>query len=320
MKVLIGPNVMGLERALPDLETEHPEVTFAYCPDRDNLMGEIADADVYMGHLGRDLFVAAKNLKWVQSPSTGVNYYLMIPELVAGDCLLTGARGTHSGCLAESIFAMILAFTRGIRDSILVQPSHQWAMRDIRPKLVELTGSTVGFVGYGAMARATAERMKAFGARCIAVDLFPDKCPQENAEVWGLDALDTLLAQSDYVIVTVPYTEQIHGMIGVAQLAKMKPGAMLVGISRGGIIDQTALAAALRDGVIACAALDVFEPEPLPADSELWDIPNLLITPHIAGGTQYEGENIIRIFRENLNRFLKDEGPLVNQVDKTLGY
>ncbi len=141
-----------------------------------------------------------------------------------------------------------------------------------------------------------------------------------NAEVWGMTSLDELLAQSDYVVVTVPYTEQIHGMIGAAQLAKMKPSALLVGISRGGIIDQAALAEALRNGVIAGAALDVFEPEPLPADNELWDVPNLLITPHIAGGTQYEGEHIIRIFRENLNRFLKGEGPLINQVDKILGY
>jgi phosphoglycerate dehydrogenase-like enzyme len=109
-------------------------------------------------------------------------------------------------------------------------------------------------------------------------------------------------------------------MIGAAQLAKMKPSALLVGISRGGIIDQKALAAALRDGTIAAAALDVFEPEPLPADSELWDIPNLLITPHVAGGTQYEGEHIVRIFRENLNRYLSGERPLVNEVDKALGY
>jgi phosphoglycerate dehydrogenase-like enzyme len=273
-----------------------------------------------MGHLGREQFMAARNLKWVQSPSTGVNYYLAIPELAEGDCLLTGARGTHSACLAESIFAMILAFTRGIRDSILVQPQHAWAMRDIRPKLVELTDSTVGFVGYGAMARATAERLVAFGARSIAVDLFPEKCPQEHAEVWDMSYLGDLLAQSDYVVVTVPYTEQIHGMIGAAQFAMMKPTALLVGISRGGIIDQKALAAALRGGTIAAAALDVFDPEPLPADSELWDIPNLLITPHIAGGTQFEGENIIRIFRENLNRYMKGEGPLVNQVDKVLGY
>jgi phosphoglycerate dehydrogenase-like enzyme len=320
MKVLVGPNVMGLERALPELSREHPDVRFVYCAERERVVEEIADAEIYMGHLGREHFVAARKLKWVQSPSTGVNYYLAIPELKDGDCLLTGARGTHSACLAESIFAMILAFTRGIRDSVIAQPGHKWAMRDIRPKLVELTGGTVGFVGYGAMARATAERMKAFGARCIAVDRFPEACPQEHAEVWGLTSLNELLSVSDYVVVTVPYTEQVHGMIGAAQLAKMKPSAILVGISRGGIIDQVALAEALRNGVIAGAALDVFEPEPLPADSELWDIPNLLITPHIAGGTQYEGERIIRIFRENLNRYLNGDRPLINQVDKELGY
>ena len=135
-----------------------------------------------------------------------------------------------------------------------------------------------------------------------------------------MECLDDLLAQSDYVVVTAPYNEYSHGMIGAAQLAKMKPSAMLVGISRGGIIEQKALAAALRDSTIACAALDVFDPEPLPADSELWDVPNLLITPHIAGGTQYEGDHVISIFRENLGRFLRGERPLVNEADKELGY
>lgn len=109
-------------------------------------------------------------------------------------------------------------------------------------------------------------------------------------------------------------------MIGAEQIAMMKPGAMLVGISRGRIIDQKALAQALRDGHLVAAALDVFDPEPLPADSELWDLDNLLIMPHVAGGTQLEGKYIIDIFRENLGRFLKGDLPLRNQVDKQLGF
>jgi phosphoglycerate dehydrogenase-like enzyme len=109
-------------------------------------------------------------------------------------------------------------------------------------------------------------------------------------------------------------------MIGAAQIAKMKPIAMLVGISRGGIIDQTALVQALRDKTIAAAALDVFDTEPLPDDSELWDLDNLLVTSHIAGGTQYEARYIIDIFTENLERFLQDRLPLRNQVDKQRGF
>jgi D-2-hydroxyacid dehydrogenase (NADP+) len=320
MKVLVGPNIMGLDRAIPDLQQEFRGVEFAYCGDRGMLASAIADADIYMGWLGRDEFLAARRLKWVQSPSTGVNYFLAIPELVAGDVLLTGARGTHNRCLSESVFGMILAFTRGVRDSILRQGEHIWAQREIRPKLVELTGSTMGLVGFGASGRAMAETAHAFGMSVLAVDLFPKDKPDYVVALWGLDRLGDLLRESDYVVVTVPWTPQVRDMIAAPQLALMKPSAMLIGISRGGIINQPALADALRSRRLAAAALDVFDPEPLPADSELWDIESLLIMPHVAGGTQYEADHVIEIFRENLGRFLRGDLPLRNQVNKQLGF
>ncbi|MBN1580401.1 MAG: D-2-hydroxyacid dehydrogenase, partial [Anaerolineae bacterium] len=181
-------------------------------------------------------------------------------------------------------------------------------------------GSTMGIVGFGAVGRALAARAQAFEMRIIALDLYPTNKPDTVSELWGLDRLEDLLRESDYVVVTVPYTPQTQGMLGAEQLALMKPGAMLVGISRGGIIDQAALAQMLRDGRLAAAALDVFKPEPLPADSELWDLDNLLMTPHIAGGTQFEGRYILDIFRENLKRFLDGDLPLRNQVNKQLGF
>jgi len=118
----------------------------------------------------------------------------------------------------------------------------------------------------------------------------------------------------------VPYTPDTHGMIGAAQLALMKPTAMMVGISRGGIIDQVALAAALKEGKLGAAALDVCEPEPLPADNPLWDAPNLLLTPHIAGGTQWEGKYILEILYENLDKYVKGVRPLRNEIDKVRGF
>lgn len=320
MKILIGANPMGLEKAIPDLKNKYPTAEFIYCPVREDTTNWIADADVYMGWMNRDLFLAARNLKWIQSPSTGINYYLDIPELVSSDVLLTSARGTHGACLSESILAMILAFTRGIRDSILRQQKHEWANRDIRPKLVELTGSTLGIIGLGVAGRALAQRAQVFGMRIIAVDLLPGEKPDYVSDLWGLEHMDDLLRQADYVVVTVPYTPQTHGMIGAAQIALMKPTAMLVGISRGGIIDQKALAAALREKRLAMAASDVFEPEPLPPDSELWDMDNFLLAPHIAGGTQFEGQHIIEIFDENIGRFLRGDLPLRNQIDKQRGF
>lgn len=311
---------MGLEDALPDLRNEFADVEFVYCDDRTALTDAIADADVFIGGLGRELFLAGKNLKWIQSSSSGTNYFMDIQEVVDSDVLVTSASGTHAACLSESVMAMILAFTRGILSCAECQPQKVWNNREIRCDLVELTGSTMGIIGFGATGRAVAKRAHAFDMRIIAVDLYPNNKPDYVSELWGLDRLDDLLKESDYTVVMTPYTPQTHGMIGAEQIAMMKPGAMLVGISRGRIIDQKALAKALREGHLVAAALDVFDPEPLPADSELWDLENLLIMPHVAGGTQLEGKYIMDIFRENLGRFLKGDLPLRNQVDKQLGF
>ena len=305
MKVLFGPNMMGLEKGIPALKQAYPTVEFVHCADQKALPAAIADAEVYIGHLNREIFLAARQLKWIQSPSTGVNTYLAVPELKNGEVILTGARGTHAACVAESALAMILAFTRGIRESIQLQPQHKWAMREVRSRLLELSRLTMGIVAFGSIGRALAKRAKAFDMRVIVTDMFPPAKPEFVDEMWGMDRLDDLLRQSDFVVVAAPWSAEAQGMIGAAQIALMKPTAMLVGISRGGIIDQVALAKALREKKIACAALDVFEPEPLPADNELWDIENLLIASHIAGGTQYEAEYLLEIFNENLGKYLR---------------
>jgi len=320
MKVLIGPNMFGLERCIEELAPIYPDIVFVSCQAPAELKEAIADADIYMGWMNRELFLAAKQLKWVQSPSSGVNAYLAIPEFVASDVLLTSASGTHGACLAEHTFAMIFAFTRHIKDFVLHQKAHTWSARQLRSKMLELTGSTIGIIGFGAVGRAIAKRAAAFDMNIMAVDMFPRDQPEYVASLADLDGLDALLRASDYVVVTVPYTERTHGMIGADEIAKMKPSAMLIGISRGGIIDEPALASALREGRLAAAGLDVFSQEPLPAESELWDIENLLITPHVAGGTQYEGDRILEIFRENLGRFVRGELPLRNQVDKQRGF
>jgi len=320
MKVLFGPNMMGLERGIPALKQTFPAVEFVHCPDQKALAAAIADAEIYMGHLNREVFLAAKQLKWVQSPSTGINYYLNIPEFKDGPCILTGARGTHAACVAESALAMILSFTRGIRESIQLQPQHKWAMREVRSRLIELSRLTMGIIAFGSIGRALAKRAKAFDMRVVVADAYPPAKPEFVDEMWSMDRLGDLLRQSDFVVVAAPWSPEAQGMIGAGQIALMKPTAMLVGISRGGIIEQKALAQALREKKIACAALDVMEPEPLPADSELWDIENLLVASHIAGGTQYEAEYLLEIFHENLGKYLRGEFPLRNQADKQKGY
>ena len=320
MRVLIGPNNFGLEQVISDLAELYPEVRFAFCPNREDLSRQIADVEVYFGWVNREEFLAARKLRWIQSPSSGVDRFLAIPELREGEVILTSARGTHGVCLAEHVLAMILAFTRGIRDSIVQQQGHHWANRELRPTLVELTGGTLGIIGFGAVGRALAKRAQAFDMRIIAVDMLPGENPDYVERVDGLDGLDALLRESDYVVVTVPYTAETKGMLGAERLALLKPSAILVGISRGGIIDEAALARALREGCLSGAALDVFEEEPLPTDSPLWDIGNLLITPHAAGGTQLEAKILREIFTENLGRYLRGTFPLRNQVNKMRGF
>jgi phosphoglycerate dehydrogenase-like enzyme len=320
MKVLIGTNQMGLEQAIPELQQQYPDLTFVYCPERDQIAEMIADAEIYMGWLNREAYLGANSLRWIQSPSSGVNYFLEIPELVESDVLLTSASGTHGPAVAESTMAMILAFTRGIRTAVLHQAQRIWQPRDIRPHMVELTGATMGIVGFGQIGRALAKRAKAFDMRVIAVDLAPKDKPVFVDELWSLERLDDLLAQSDYVVIMVPYTAQTADMIGARELSLMRPTAMLVPMSRGGIVDQDALVDALRAKRIAAAALDVFKPEPLPADSPLWDMDNVLIAAHIAGGTQHEAKYVLEIFRENLDRILNNRLPLRNQVDKRAGF
>ena len=215
---------------------------------------------------------------------------------------------------------MILAFTRKIKDFVIRQQEHAWSNREFRPTMVELTGSTIGIIGFGAVGRAIAKRAVGFDLNIIAVDMFPKNKPDDVQALWGLDKLPDMLAAADYVVVTVPYTPETDGMIGAEQIAQMKPGALLVGISRGHIINEEALIAALNSGHLSAAALDVFDKEPLPADSVLWDMDNVLVTPHAAGGTQLERKYLLDIFYENLERFFSGDLPLRNQIDKKQGF
>jgi len=320
MRVLVGPNNFGLEQVIPALAAKYPDVQFAFCPDRANLAAEIADADVFFGWPNRAEFLAAKKLRWVQSPSSGVDIFLSIPELRDGDVLLTSARGTHGACLAEHALALIFAFTRGIKGSVLAQQQRQWAIRDLRPRVVELTGSTLGIIGFGVVGRALAKRAQVFDTRILAVDMLPGEKPAYVERLEGLEGLEALLRESDYIVVTVPRTPLTIGMIGAAQLALVKPTALLIGISRGGIINEAALVEALRAGRLAGAGLDGVDHEPLPADSPLWGLENVLITPPLAGGSQFEGQYIREIFAETVGRFLRGELPLRNQVDKQRGF
>jgi phosphoglycerate dehydrogenase-like enzyme len=209
--------------------------------------------------------------------------------------------------------------TRGMKTYIEAQAEKRWDPK-VRAGLVELTGSTMGIVGFGVVGQALAERARAFGMRILAVDRYPGLQPAYVESLEPVEGLDRLLRESDYVVVTLPYTPENDNLIGAAQMALLKPTALLVGISRGGVIDEDALLEVLRERRIAGAALDVVRIEPMPPDNPLWDLDNILITPHAAGGSQIEGKRIRAIFVDNVRRYIEKEFPLRNTVNKKLGY
>jgi len=320
MKILFGTDRYGLDIVIPEFSQKYSDVEFELCTDREDIVNHIGDAEAFVGWLNRDDFLAGKKLQWIQSLSTGVDSFLSIPELRDGDVILTNARGTHGAPLAEHALAMILTFTRGMKAYINAQAHKHWDSTVRASGLIELTGSTMGIIGFGVVGQALAERAQAFGMRILAVDRYPGLQPAYVESLDPVEGLERLLRESDYVVITLPYTPENDNLISTAEMALLKPTALLVGIARGGVIDEDALLEVLQDKRIAGAALDVVRKEPMPPDNPLWDLDNLLITPHAAGGSQIEGKRIRTIVVDNVRRYIEKEFPLRNTVNKKLGY
>lgn len=285
----------------------------------DDIVREIVDADVVYGWPTLAQFQAAKQLKWIQAPSAGVEMLCSIPEIVESDVTITNSRGAHARVIAEHAFAMLLAFTRGLHRFEQDKAARRWSRDAAIPDVLEIAGWTIGIVGYGQIGQQIARRAIGFEMNVLAVDSESMTNAPHGVEVWGLDRLPDLFEQSDAVVIATPYTPQTHHMIGADLINRMKPTAYLLVQSRGGIVDEPALVDALKKGRITAAGLDVFEQEPLGPDSELWDVPNLIMTPHLAGASTQKDRRCVEILRENLGRFQRGE-PLINLVDKRKGY
>jgi phosphoglycerate dehydrogenase-like enzyme len=261
----------------------------------------------------------AANLRWVQLASAGSDHMLREGLLVKRpDLLLTTASGVHEVPISEHIVAMILHFARGFNIATRNQAQHKWD----RFRANEAFGKTVCFVGYGPIARRAAQICKALGMRAVSVrgSIAEQQPGFEAVERFYPPAeLNDVLSESDYVVIAAPRTPLTERMIGKSQFDAMKDGAVLVNISRGALVDEAALAEALQANRIKGAALDVFEREPLPESSPLWEMPNVLITPHISGSNPHYDRRVTDLFRHNLARYLQGE-PLRNQVDKGRGY
>jgi phosphoglycerate dehydrogenase-like enzyme len=267
-------------------------------------------------------FKAARKLRWIHSPAAAV-HQLMFPELINSDVVLTNASDVHGPVVAEHVMALIFALAKCLPQAVRLQQKHIWGQETMwrgRPRPRELAGATLGLVGVGSIGRAVARHASNLGMRVIAARESPGKeTPEGVQQVFASSQLDEVLAQSDFVVLAVPVTPSTVGLMGASRLAQMKRDACLINVGRGPLVDEAALVQALNEHTIGGAALDVFTAEPLPADSSLWGLENLLITPHTAGLTENLWERHYQFISENLGRYLKGQ-PLLSVVNKKRGY
>jgi phosphoglycerate dehydrogenase-like enzyme len=276
------------------------------------------DAEVILGFVPPALFQASPQLRWVHAIASGVDAFLY-PEFAASPVLLTSEKGLVGEHLADHAFGLLLMLTRQLATALKLGPD-AWNHRpEMRRLEIELTGLTMGIVGFGGTGRAMARRAAAFGMKCEALDRDPVPASPEVRSVRRVEELPELLASSDVVAVCVPLTRETQGLFDADALALMKPSAILVNVTRGEVMDEQALIDSLQQGRLGGAALDVAPREPLPADSALWRLPNVVMTPHTAGASQYRAARNIDRFVTNLQR-LRQGQPLEGIIDKSLGY
>lgn len=283
-------------------------------PDPDELLNEMPDAEILFGTYSGEIISSGSSLKWVQSTAAGMDV-LLFPEIMGDNITLTNASGVHAIQVAEQAFALTLAIIRGVYFSVRAQRKHKW----LRPDLRDFYGMTVTIIGFGGIGRRYAELIRPNNTRTIALDVHPIDKVDTVDEIWPMERLDEALEIADVVFIACPCTEKTIKLINEKTLGRMKNDSVLINTARGRIIDEQALIKVLKEGGIGAAGLDVFEEEPLAESSELWELENVIITPHAAGGSPNRHDRTVGFFAENLRRYLKGD-ELHNVVDKSLGY
>ena len=289
----------------------------------EELLAAAEGTEIYLGSgVPRDFFLKAlPTLRWVHTGSAGVGAALF-PELVESDVVLTNSAGIHAPPMAETVMGIMLHFARGLDFAVRDQLAGRWdqtAFGTLQSPVTELAGATLGIIGYGGVGRAIARKARAFDMRILATRRAARPSDDGTEIVSGRAGLERLLRESDVVVITVPATTTTQRMIGAGELALLKPNAVLINVARGTIIDEAALIDVLKQKRIRGAGLDVFEKEPLPGTSELWQLPNVLILPHVSATTPRFWERQSDLIIENFQRYVRGE-TLRNVVDKKAGY
>jgi phosphoglycerate dehydrogenase-like enzyme len=281
------------------------------------ILSSLLDIEVMVGtnRLPAEYFDAAPNLRWFQAMNAGLERLDRAGILQRGFAVTNGS-GLASAPIAEWCVAAMLALAKQFPTLIRNQERHAWER--VRGGTV-IEGKTCGIVGLGAIGRETAKRARALGMRVVACRRTVEGTDPDCDELLSYANLPALLSQSDFVVLCVPLTRETTHLIDASALRRMKPTASVLNIARGEVIDQDALIEALKDGTIASAALDVTTPEPLPPENPLWDLPNVIITPHSSGASDRRDGTAAALFMDNLRRYLSGE-PLRNLAKPDLGY
>ena len=310
--MLPAEQVERIRAALPHAEVAHATTA-------DELLREIRDADAaLLTRIDAAQFAAATRLRWIHSAAAGVGG-LLLPEVRRSDVVVTNSRGIHGATMAEHVIGVTIALLRDLPAAIRRQAAHEWAYIGIS-SIRTLRGRRMVVVGLGAIGSEVARAASALGMHVSAVRRHPGAPrPDWVASVHGSDELAEVLPLADVVVLAAPLTPETRALIGSRELRLMKPTAILVNVARGKLVDEKALVEELVRGTIAGAALDVFEHEPLDPSSGLWDLPNVLITPHTSGYREDYWDAVADIFIENARR-LEAGQPLLNVVDKERGY
>lgn len=310
-------------RHVDALRAAFPEVIFESPPDRAEADHAIAEADIVLGYaVTRENLGRAKRLRWIQITSAGVPESLQFPELVESSVVLTNGRGLFSAPMAEHALAMMLAFARKLHLSRDAQRGRQWMQSEFEKDeegFAPLRGATLGIVGFGSIGAELAERAAALGMRVIGLRRHPAATPAPAHAQWGPERMGDLFSECDWVVVTLPLTRDTRGLIGRREFSRMRERAVFLNLGRGAVVDEAALIDGLRSGRPAAAGLDVFEEEPLDPGSPLWDLPNVIVTPHTSGFAPGLWDRAMALFSRNLRAHLEGR-PLENVVDKRAGY
>jgi phosphoglycerate dehydrogenase-like enzyme len=314
LRVLVPPLA---PEEVAELRQAAPNVELVVARSEREAVQKAAEVDGVYGFASPEVVRAGQRLRWVQVGSAGVENALF-PEMMNSQITLTNAQRAYAPPIADQALAFMICLSKGLPRLIRRQSQGEWSVPpDIHPR--ELQGQTLLIIGFGGIGSNLARRAAACGMRVLATDPKTIPKPDYVARLARPSEFHALLPEADFVASCVPLTRETTGMIGAREFGMMKHGAYLINMSRGKVVQTDALVAALRSGQLAGAAMDVTDPEPLPPSHPLWQMDNVIITPHMSGRSPGSDRRRFEIFKENLRRFSRGE-PLINVVDKQLGY